>query len=307
LSYVYARVSNLLICPEVDTEACRTSSIPDHLREQRIDWLQLEPALTIGLGRGFQLSARLPVQVQLIGTRHTTVADEVPYEPTYPGAPPAREVHAGLGDARIAAWYLARPAEGWTVGGSLGHTLPLGEPPSDPTGTTPGATSEPFRSGAGTVAPTAGFIAVGSKGRWGGWFGAQAMVPVVANAQGYRAPWTLGVSVGPSVRPVPELQLLWTVDPFVEGRARWQDQAQGGRVALATGLSVLGMVRSNLVLQAQVSATVWQTGWSRGDEGVGPAVVASLGVSWTSGRAAEEHHEEEPPAPDEPLPTASPP
>jgi hypothetical protein len=233
--------------------------------------------------------------VQLLSTRYEE-SDGTTYAPIYPGSADPLQVVAGLADARIMAWAFTRTNSGWTLGGGLGHTIPSGRPPENPLGRTLGAASQPFRSGSGTVVPVASFTAVKGKERWGGWLSATTSIPVAATPAGYRAPWSVGISGGPSFKPIPKLQLLWTVDPYVEGRPNWNGDPVGGRVAVATSLAIIGSVAPTVVLQGQVSATVWQTGWDSQDDGSGPSVIAGFGVSWSPRKAGSEpdEHDDEP-------------
>jgi hypothetical protein len=296
--YVFEALENLLLCPAVDRAGCDSGAVQDHLRRQRVDWFQLSTGMTMGLGRGFQLSVSIPVQLQVIGTRYETFPGADPYEPTYDGAVEPTMVRGGFNDGQVMAWYYNRQGI-WTIGAGLGHSLPLAQVPDSPFGQDSVLASHAFRSGTGTVVPAASFVAVASKGRWGGWLNARASVPVIETPAGYRAPWSVGLSMGPSIRPIRDLQLLLTLDPTVEGRSRWDDRVLGGRYSLMTTLDVLGMVSPSLVLQGRVGVTVWEQSWIAGELAVGPAAIASVGVSWTA-RRKHRHQEDEEVSPDEP-------
>lgn len=272
-------------CPEISPPDCAEQDIPAHLHDQRIRWLRLHPGLNVGLGKGWQLQGQLPFDVRVLTIDYRTL-DGQPFDPPYGDIHHRNEVLWGLVDGRIAAWRYAAPGGGWILGGGVGTTLPFGRTEDDPFAlAAQGETHQHFQLGSGTFDPVVGLVAIQQGMRWGAWASVDARLPVYANGRGYRPPTSLNVSVGPTVRFLTGIQLMATAEGAVETVERWSGAPYGGRAAVGAGLGALAAVRSDLVLQVQGRAALWEAAFARHEEPLTQPLLITAGLSWTPGLA----------------------
>jgi len=285
------RIQHVAECPEVDPVLCATETIPAHLHDQHIDWLRVDPGLSVGLGRGWQVGVNLPADLRVARVDYTTL-DGDPYDPPYADIHHRDETLAGLVDGALGVRRYATTGHG-VYGAALGVTLPFGRTEEDPFALTEqGLEHQHQQLGTGTFVPTAGADAIYSAGRWGGLAWGAGRVPLYENRKGYRPPLTATLGGGPTLRIVPTLQGLASAELLVEGPERWAGEPHGGRVAVLAGVGALWSVSDRVVLQASARATAWQgSAEAESDEGalVQPLIVG-VGLSWTrpSGAATEE-------------------
>ena len=77
------QVNHVAACPEVSPTACETQDIPDHMHHQGIRWFRSTLGLSLGLGKGWQVHADLPVDLKVLNIEYSL--DGGPYDPPYAG------------------------------------------------------------------------------------------------------------------------------------------------------------------------------------------------------------------------------
>lgn len=295
-SYLGVRVDHQADCPDVDPVRCATQDIPAHEHHQGIDWFRADAAAHLGLGRGWQLMLGLPLELRVLSIDYTTL-DGTPYLPPYGNNHHRDEVLWGPGDGRAMLWRYVSVAPWLVVGAGVGSKLPLGRTEDDPFAlAAQGFEHQHFQLGTGTFDPQGALRLVATGPRWGGWAALDTRVPLYASGRGYRAPRSLGASLGPTYRVLPQLQVVATVDGLHESPEKWDGQEYGGRQVLTGSLAALYSASPSLVLQAGGRATAWQRSLAdAGDEPLKQGFIGTVGLSWTPRRTSSLPHSE--PAP----------
>lgn len=286
-SYLAVRIDHVAACPEISPPLCAELNIPDHEHHQRIDWLRLAPGASVSLGRGWQASLQLPVDVRVLGIEYTTLDGDA-YKPPYGDIHHRDEVLRGLTDGRAMVWRYTSVADRVLIGLGAGSTLPLGRTESDPfTRGARGLEHQHAQLGTGTFAPLFSVSGILFGPRWGGWLALDARTPLYANQKGYEPPLSLGASLGPTFRVIPDLQLMVTIDGLYETPERWNSVPHGGREGLTGSAAAIYTVSPRTVLQASGRAAIAQRALDADDEEpLRQGLIVSAGVSWTVGRSA---------------------
>jgi hypothetical protein len=257
-------------------------SIPDHLHSQGVTLLRLEPGVTIGLGKGFQLSFHLPVDIKNSRISYL-LSDGTPFDPPYGNVHHRNETLFGLGDARLMArWGVTIPATPVILGIGLGAALPTGKTEENPFDA---ASREEFHQhmqfGSGTVDPLGAFHLIVRGKNVGLLASASTRVPVYANEKGYRGAIQVSAAVGPTLR-LPEP--LRTIQLSLTGEFEWLSAEQwngspgenSGLVTAGMRLGLIWNVRPSLAIQANLLARAYER--STGAQFTRP-VTLTLGVS----------------------------
>lgn len=287
------RIQHQAFCPEVAPLLCAEQEIPVHLHDQQITWFRLEPGLTAGLGKGFQLSLTVPVDLRVVRVDYYTLEGEV-FDPPYADIHHRNETLGGLTDGTWMLRWYSMPLPKVLVGVGLGSSLPFGKTEEDPFQLTEeGLTHQHLQLGSGTFVPAAELSLLWMSPRWSLWFSASGRLPLYANKKGYQPPRSLNLSAGPGFRVVKPLQILGTVELLSESAELWHGVPYGGRTALGGSLSGMYSLSKQVVLQAQVRGTFAQWNMSHHDTAEEEGsfvqrVVGMAGLSWTFGKAKEE-------------------
>ncbi len=198
-------------CPSIAPITCATESIPDHEHDQSITLMRLQPGISAGLGKGFQLGFLLPLDLKRSEITYRLLDGQI-FEPPYGNFHHRNETLFSPGDAQLMArWTGAIPNTPLLLGFGLGATLPTGKTEEDPfKAAALEEEHQHLQFGNGTVDPLAE-IQVIVRGEA---LGLLAMVngrfPLYANTKGYRGAHSIGVSAGPTLRlpePVRSVQL----------------------------------------------------------------------------------------------------
>lgn len=251
-----SHVTHTASCPDVSPADCAVAEIPDHLHDLDLSWTRLKLGGGLGLGRGFALAAELPLDLRVVDVTYTTL-DGAEYAPPYEDIHHRDEIIWGPADGQLRAEWFGR-ADAWVLGGWLGGTLPLGRTEEDPFAAgEAGEWHQHHQLGAGRPLLVLGASATRG-GRWGLLSSAGGQIPVGTNGKGYRAPASLSLSVGPSWRAKPRIQLFSAAGWVMESAERWHGEPHGGRQAAELGLGGVFALRPELALTTELRAPVWQ-------------------------------------------------
>jgi hypothetical protein len=169
---------------------CATIVIPPHKHVVSIGLTHLELEGDYGIGRGMQLTLRMPYDVKAMHVRYTTLAGE-PYVPPYGDIHHRTETLRGISDPSLGLDWS--PRKDWLFG--IGTTLPAGHIVPDPIVLgREGKTHEHIQFGSGTFEPRLA-------AQWSNtslFARVEAKLSLYENRNGYRAPTTFTWSTGPS-------------------------------------------------------------------------------------------------------------
>ena len=223
-----------------------------------------EAGLSLGLGKGFQLGLKVPLDV-----KHTTIAYSLPdgteYVPPYGNTHHRNETLVGLGDIRLVAWHLRR-IEGTPVllGAGLGLAFPTGKTEDNPF-TEEAANSEHqhLQFGNGTVDPLVRLQVILSGPNLGLVAQGTGRVPVYDNQRGYRGSIMVRGAIGPSLRlpaPVRGLQFLLLIEGNHMAAEYWDGEAgeNSGFRTLGFSFAVNANITPNLALLGQFNWTPFE-------------------------------------------------
>jgi len=243
--------SHVAECPDVAPE-CATTFIPPHEHHVRVALTHYETTLAYGVGKGTQLSLRLPYDVKDQKVRYTTL-DGAPFTPPYGDIHHRSETLRGISDAMVVVDRAYRDA--WTFG--IGTTLPIGRTVDDPVILgREGLKHEHIQFGTGTFEPV--LAAQYAKGRY--FARADAKISAYESSKGYKGPTTLVWSLGPTfrVRGV-------SIDPRLNGQhqtlGHWHGEEDEG-----SGFDNGGVRLSVSIPRGALTITpgVYHELWSRG-------------------------------------------
>jgi len=152
-----------------------------------------ETLVDYGLRGGMQLSLRVPYDVKAQRVRYTTL-DGAPYTPPYGDIHHRTETLRGISDPSLMVdWSLQQ----WMLG--IGTTIPLGHTVEDPARLgLLGLKHEHIQFGSGTFEPK--LLAQWSNARL--FARAEGTVPLYESSKGYKPPYVLAWSTGPTFRNV---------------------------------------------------------------------------------------------------------
>ena len=232
-------------CPSVAPLTCAQEALPDHIHDQSLTLVRMEPRFTAGLGKGFQLQVAVPIDLKAARITYTLM-DGSAYTPTYGGLHHRDEDLFGLGDIRLqVGGYRMIPGTPVILGANLGLALPTGKTEETPFAAADEDTQhQHLQFGNGTVDPLASLELiltgkpVGMLGRISGRF------PLYQNAKTYRGPIALSAALGPTFRlpePVKSLQIMTLATASWMSAERWDGEVGEnsglGTVGAAVGLS----------------------------------------------------------------------
>lgn len=259
--------------------------IPEHVHDQAIAWVRVDPTLNVGLGGGWQAAASLPYDVRTISVRYM-LPDGTPYAPPYDDIHHRDETLDGLVDGTLSLRRFVA-VKGWIVGGGFGSTVPLGATEANPWRlTAQGLRHQHQQLGAGVPSPIVMADTVQARGRLGLAASAQARAGVLENDEGFRPAHMASVSAAPSWRLTPTAQVLAGLEGAWNGPDRWDGVAYGGRTMVAANAGVVVGLDAGVVLQAQGRVPVWQAllDHDHGDDEEGTYAegpLITVGLSWT--------------------------
>ena len=67
---MYANITHPASCPEVSPVDCGEAPIVDHYHAQSLGWVRGGPTLNLGIGKGIQLVARIPVDLKVANVEY---------------------------------------------------------------------------------------------------------------------------------------------------------------------------------------------------------------------------------------------
>lgn len=276
------RVSHEAACPDVAPVTCASEALPVHRHLQGIGLLRTQPAATVGLGKGFQIGFRLPMDLKWSTIRYELL-DGTPYSPPYGNNHHRNETLFGLGDASIElGLFGAPPATPLLLGAKVGVVLPTRRTEDNPF---PVAAREEehqhLQFGGGTVDPTLSLSLVLRTRPFGLVAEGFARVPLYENPKGYLGSLVVEGTVGSTFRPghpAARLQLLVLLHASHQGPERWDGDVgeNSGREALGVSLGAIYGTTSKLTVHGQLRANFLEV--ARGAQFAQP-VVLTLGVT----------------------------
>jgi len=244
--------------------------VPAYLRDVRLALVALQPAATIGLGRGFQLAVEVPLvfKDKLYGYSRDGAA-------FVPEGLPERLTRVGIGDVRVRFGLTGRvPNAPLILSFAVGAALPTGATGDHP---------RDLVFGNGTVDPVVNADLVVTTRPFGLIAGASARFPLYENGKAYQGSVTVEGTVGTMFRPprpADKLQLLALAHVTHVEPERWQGSAwvNSGRDVIAVSLGALYGVTPKLVVHAQMRVNVFEV--PRGEQFSQPLTL-SVGMSGT--------------------------
>ncbi|MDP6934286.1 MAG: hypothetical protein QGG40_15275 [Myxococcota bacterium] len=279
------RVRHIAECPEVSPPLCEElgdaveEELPAHWHEQGIVWFRLEPTINAGLGKGWQAHVSVPVDLRDLSIEYTDV-DGNPFDPPYGNIHHRNEVLAGLADGKMDIQRLTRSGS-WTLGVSLGTSLPLGRIEEDPYALAAlGLEHQHFQLGNGTFVPRAGTLAIRDGAPWGFLATAEGWWALYANSEGYTPSSGTLVAAGPTLDAGKNGQLMALGEVAYDAQDHWDGELnpQSGRLAARAGVGGLWPLGTGVVLQAQVRTTVAQMDLAEAQ--FRQPLIATVGLSW---------------------------
>ena len=283
-----ARIRHMAACPDISPVDCSKEDIPEHWHDQRLMLGRFQIGWELGLGKGFQIQAILPVDLKGSRIEYTDM-DGNEYMPPYAGIHHRNETLVGLGDARIMASQVRAVGKQGAPAIRLGTTLPLGRTEENPY--VLGLQSKEhqhFQFGTGTFMPTANVSLFLRKDRWGlqAWTGGQ--VALYANAHGFKPGVSGNWGIAPQYRIHARVDLLLPIEGVHQARNRWGDNIapSSGKHSLRTGVLIGVTVKRGLWLYTQASVPVWQQSLSTNtNDQILEPFLGTLGISWRSDKA----------------------
>jgi len=235
-----------------------------------------------GAGEGRQISLRLPYDVKDQRVRYTTL-DGGPFVPPYGDIHHRTETLWGVSDAELLGWRtlsaLGSALGQWILGAGL--TLPIGRTEPDPIRLgREGKKHEHIQFGDGTFDPKLVLSGFQRAGRILFGEAVEARVPLYQSSRGYRAPFQLVWSVGPSL-PIGRFFLSVQYAGQYQTVGRWHGEAdegtgfQNGGIALRAGLHLA----PNTSLSAGVYRELYVQGFA--DQTFHQGATYSLSLSRT--------------------------
>jgi hypothetical protein len=249
---------------------------------QGITLVRLQPGFAIGLGKGFQLGFRLPIDIKGSTIRYELL-DGAPYSPPYGSIHHRTETLIGLGDAQFEfGLHGAPPGTPILLGLGLGVVLPTGKTEEDPFELAAREKEhQHLQFGGGTVDPTVSLSFVLRTRPFGMLLFGGARVPLYENPKGYRGSISIQGAVGSTFRPsspADRLQLLLLLHASHQEPERWYGEPgeNSGRDTLGVSIGATYSVSPRVTVHAQLLANLLES--ARGAQFAQP-VVLSLGVS----------------------------
>ena len=239
---------------------------PPHLHHVSIGITHAEAVADYGLRDDVQLSLRLPYDVKAQRVRYTTL-DGAPFTPPYGDIHHRTETLRGISDPSL---MLERSMRQWVLG--IGTTIPLGHTVDDPVRLgNLGLKHEHIQFGSGTFEPR--LLAQWSNARL--FARAEATVPLYESAKGYKPPFVVAWSAGPTFRNVTLM-----LDGQHQTLAHWHGLTDEG-----TGFDA-GGVRAMYALplgRVTITPAIYHELWSHGfdEQTFHQSTTVSLGFTVT--------------------------
>ncbi len=286
LSGFHGRVVHEAMCPDISPLDCAAEPIPDHTHDQGITFVNLQSSFLYSFDSSWQVMGVVPFQIRKQSIEYYLLETGEAYTPPYAGIHHRNETLYGLGDPQIVFQRFA-PTEHFTVGLSLGSTLPLGKTEENPYAL--GAQSkihQHFQMGTGSFVPVGELYVLYPKEGWGILSQARMMLPFYENKKGYFIGNTYSVDVGywaylhPKVNIFTQLQYLHKEpDYWLDLQAPYSEN-----IALEASISARLRVRQDkeLLFRAQRALVNWdfEEESSSEDEELPAYWVLSVGVSF---------------------------
>ena len=266
------------------------------MHDQSIDWIRLSPAITAGLGKGWQAVLSLPFDAKNLGILYTL--DGEVYHPPYAGIHHRNELLAGPADGTLGfeRFFGLGDVGMWSL--KAGTSLPVGRTEEDPfTLAAQGLEHQHFQMGSGTFIPTVEARAVVSGLRLGGLTWAHVRLPFYENSKGYRPGAHYTGGLGATYRVTPKLNAVATTEYTYETQDAWagDPSPSSGRRAVVFDLGGSWAAGERFTFSSLIRTTAWQqTLTDNHDDQLLQRFVATLGGSWTFGKG-----EAQAPAPSE--------
>ncbi len=261
---------------------CASEAVPTHRHVQGIGLVRAQPAVTLGLGKGFQVGFRLPVDLKRSTIRYELL-DGSPYSPPYGENHHRNETLFGLGDGSVGlGLFGAPPATPLLLGAKLGVVLPTGRTEENPFA--PAAREEEHQHlqfGGGTVDPILSLSLVLRTRPFGLVAEGFVRAALYENPKGYRGSLVVEGTVGSTFRPghpAERLQLLVLLHASHQGAERWNGDVgeNSGRDTLGVSLGAIYGITPKLTVHGQLRANVLEV--ASGAQFAQP-VVLTLGVT----------------------------
>jgi hypothetical protein len=280
------RIEHIAECPEISPTHCAEEDIPEHLHVQSIDWIRLSPAITAGLGKGWQGVVSFPLDAKNMGIAYTLDGD--PYDPPYAGIHHRNELLAGPADGTLAfeRFFGLGELGMWSL--KAGTSLPVGRTEEDPyTLASAGLEHQHFQMGTGTFIPVAEASAVLAGLRLGGLAWVRGRFPVYANPHGYHPGAHYTAGAGATYRLTPKINAVVTTEYTLEAQDAWTDTASpsSGRQAVVFDLGGSWGVTDRFAFASLLRGTAWQkTLTENSEDQLLQRFIVTVGGSWTLGK-----------------------
>jgi hypothetical protein len=179
----------------------------------------MQPGVTAGLGKGFQVGFQLPIDLKVSRINYSLLNGD-DFTPPYGDLHHRDEELFALGDARVMAhWRGAIPGTPLLLGFSLGAALPTGKTEDNPfTASELELWHQHLQFGNGTVDPIVAMQLIVQGEQLGLLVQASTRIPVYANSKGYQGSKSINVSAGPTLRLPDKLK---TIQLSLVGEFEW--------------------------------------------------------------------------------------
>jgi len=169
----------------------------------------MQPGVTAGLGKGFQVGFQLPIDLKVSRINYSLLNGD-DFTPPYGDLHHRNEELFALGDARVMAhWRGGIPGTPLLLGFGVGAALPTGKTEDNPfTATALERWHQHLQFGNGTVDPVVSIQIIVRGQMVGLLVQANTRIPVYANSKGYQGSKTINVSAGPTLQLPDKLKTI---------------------------------------------------------------------------------------------------
>jgi len=282
----HVAVSHSAQCPDISPVICAEQVLPEHTHDQTITWARVQPAVQVGLGKGWQAHLEVPVDTKRV-TIDYYLPDGTPYAPPYAGTHHRNETLVGLADPAVGLKTAVIFGELMLTPG-LQLRLPLGQTEENPYALAEqGLEHQHFQMGSGIPIPEGSIDAVRMGVRWGWLAFGQGRLPLHENSKGYTPGWNASLGAGAIWRASPTVMLTGVVEGTREGKDQWDGvpSPSSGRDLIVGALSAEIGIGDGWSLEGAMRFTVHQKASAEdpGDQLLQRVVVAA-GMSKTFGK-----------------------
>jgi len=244
--------------------------------------MRLQPGITAGLGKGFQLGFLLPLDLKRSEITYRLMNGQA-FDPPYGNFHHRNETLFSPGDAQLMAhWTGALPNTPVILGFGLGAALPTGKTEEDPfKASALEQYHQHLQFGNGTVDPLASIQVIVQGKTLGLLAHANGRFPLYANKKGYRGARSIGISAGPTLRlpePIQSVQLSlagsfnWSSPELWDG----EPGENSGLLSVALRMGLTWNPIPKLAIQANLLTRVYER--SEGAQFTRPLTL-TMGVS----------------------------